>query len=274
MSEEEIRARFEREKAGLGTKPPTVDLQQVIITPRPSEDERLRAEEAAEIALSRARAGEDFVQLARELSEDEATRQNGGSLGWVSGGELLPEFEETLFFMRPGQVSDIVETSVGFHIIKLERIRGSERLARHILIRPEVTEEDAEAARQLAERVAAALRDGGDIDSLISLHGDPGESSTLTNYNREQLPANYREAIERAGVGEVVGPVQLSGGSPGNAKWAVAIVSDLRPAGRWTLDDVREYYRREIEGEKTVERIIDNLREITYIETRLERFIS
>ncbi len=73
----------------------------------------------------------------------------------------------------------------------------------------------------------------------------------------------------------MVGPVQLSeSGSPGAAKWAVAVASELSPAGEWALDDVREYYRREIEGEKMVERIIDNLREITYIETRLERFIS
>jgi peptidyl-prolyl cis-trans isomerase SurA len=210
--------------------------------------------------------------IAREFSDDLATREGGGDLGWIRQGQLLPEFEETLFRMRPGQVSNIVQTGVGLHIIKLERVRGAERLTRHILIRLEVTEADSEATRLLAEEVASALRGGADIDSLINVHGDPEEQSTLTSYPQDRLPPNYQSALVVASPGDVIGPFLLASTTGGSGKWVVALISGLRPAGEWTLDDVRETYRQQIQRDKTLLKIINDLREATYIDTRLERF--
>jgi peptidyl-prolyl cis-trans isomerase SurA len=272
VSEAEIREVFEQQRASMGTRPATVSLKQVLIAPQASEEAKLAAQERAEQVLSRLRAGEDFAQVAREVSDDLATRESGGDLGWVRQGQLLPEFEDVLFRMRPGQVSNIVETSVGYHIIKLERVRGSERQARHILIRLQVTEQDAEAAREVAEQVAAALHEGADIDSLIDAHGDPSERSTLTDYPQNQLPQAYQNAIAGAAAGDVVGPFLLVSEMGGSGKWVVAQISELRPAGEWTLDDARDLLRQQIEQNKTVVKIIDDLRAATYIETRLDRF--
>jgi peptidyl-prolyl cis-trans isomerase SurA len=272
VSEAEIIQDFERRRAGLGTRPATVNLKQVIIAPEPSEEVELAAREKAEQALSRLRAGEDFALVARELSDDAASRENGGDLGWVRQGQLLPEFEEVLFWMRPGQVSNLVETSVGYHIIKLERVRGAERLARHILIRVAVTSEDTDATRALAEEVASALREDADIDSLISAHGDPSEQSSLTNYPQEQLPPVYQNAVAGAAVGDVVGPFFMASGAGSDGKWVVARISELRPTGEWTLDDVRETLRLQIQEGRTLDKIISDLREATYIEKRLDQF--
>lgn len=272
VSEAEIREAFEAQRATLGPRPATVDLKQVLIAPKASEVAEVAARERAEQALSRLRSGEDFALIAREFSDDLATREAGGDLGWIRQGQLLPEFEDVLFRMRPGQVSNIVQTSVGLHIIKLERVRGAERLTRHILIRLEVTETDSEATRLLADEVAAALRGGADIDSLIDAHGDPSEQSTLTSYPQEQLPPNYQNALVGAGPGDVIGPFLLASSTGGSGKWVVAQISGLRPAGDWTLDDVRETYRQRIQQDKTLQKIIAELREATYIETRLEQF--
>jgi parvulin-like peptidyl-prolyl isomerase len=272
VSEAEIRQAFEEQRAALGPRPATVDLKQVLITPQPSEEAVLEAQERAEQALSRLRAGEDFALVAREFSDDLATREGGGDLGWIRQGQLLPEFEQALFRMRPGQVSGSVETAIGYHIIKLERVRGAERLTSHILIRLEVTEADSEAARLLAEEVATALRSGADIDSLIAVHGDPSEESTLTSYQQDRLPANYQNALVGAAAGDVIGPFLLASATGGSGKWVVARISELRPPGEWTLDDVRETYRQRIQEEKTLQKIIDDLREATYIETRLDEF--
>ncbi|MGD2215965.1 MAG: peptidylprolyl isomerase [Gemmatimonadales bacterium] len=272
VSEVEIREAFERQRASLGPRPATVSLKQVLIAPRASEEAELAARERAEQAISRLRAGEDFAVVARELSDDAGTREDGGLLGWVRQGQLLPEFEEAVFWMRPGQVSNIVETSVGYHIIKLERVRGAERLARHILVRLEVTDADAEAARRLAEEVAVALRQGADIDSLIDEHGDPSEQSALTNYPQERLPSTYQSELAGASPGVVIGPFLLASTAGGHDKWVVALISEMRPVGEWTLDDVRESLRSQIEQERTLEKIINDLREATYIETRLSEF--
>jgi Parvulin-like peptidyl-prolyl isomerase len=96
----------------------------------------------AEDILKRARAGEDFASLARQFSTDPGTKDKGGDLGWFGRGKMVAEFEKAAFALQPGQISEIVETSFGLHIIKVEDRRTEEKdgkpqeevRARHILI--------------------------------------------------------------------------------------------------------------------------------------------
>lgn len=94
----------------------------------------------AEEILRRVRAGEDFSKLAGEFSEDPGSRTQGGDLGWFGRGMMVKPFEDAAFALKPGEVSGIVETQFGFHIIKLEERRGGqggapdEVHARHILL--------------------------------------------------------------------------------------------------------------------------------------------
>ena len=86
------------------------------------------------------RAGEDFAKLAGEFSEDPGSRAQGGDLGWFGRGMMVKPFEDAAFALKPGEVSGIVESQFGFHIIKLEERRGGqggapdEVHARHILL--------------------------------------------------------------------------------------------------------------------------------------------
>ena len=268
VSEEEVRERFEARKAMLGPKPATVSLKNIIITPGPSEDARLAAREKGQQALLQALSGADFALLAREYSDDEATRTQGGSLGWVRQSQLLTEFENKLFTMQVGEISDLVETSVGYHIIKLDRIRGAERQTRHILLRPEVTDADVDSARALATRVTRALRDGADPDSLATLYGDPQETSTLNQFPRDQLPTEYENALQGATEGDVIGPFNVPRSGVRGGKWAVVFVVALSPGGEWTYDDVSDNLRRQIEQERMLQQVVEDLHKKTYIEIR------
>jgi len=101
-----------------------------------TKDERAKAEEI----LRRVRAGEDFAKLADEFTEDPSGRGRGGDLGWFGRGVMVKPFEDAVFALKPGELSGIVETQFGFHIIKLEERRpaqggaAEEVHARHILI--------------------------------------------------------------------------------------------------------------------------------------------
>jgi len=88
-------------------------------------EEIKRAMTSALLVLAEAKSGKDFIELAKTYSEDPAARKDGGDLGIFRKGDMLPELEKTILAMKPGEVSELVVTPAGFHIIKLEeRIKG------------------------------------------------------------------------------------------------------------------------------------------------------
>jgi parvulin-like peptidyl-prolyl isomerase len=110
------------------------------LSEHPELDTSKKTRAEAEDVLKRARAGEDFAKLAKEFSSD-GSKEKGGDLGWFGPGDMVPEFEKAAYALKPGEISDIVQSQFGFHIIKLEERKTEtqdgkpvEKLhARHIL---------------------------------------------------------------------------------------------------------------------------------------------
>lgn len=97
----------------------------------------------AEDVVKRARGGEDFAALAKEFSEDPSNKDKGGDLGWFGRGQMVKTFEDAAFALKPGEVSDVVETPYGFHVIKVDERRTEKGAdgkpeeqvhARHVLV--------------------------------------------------------------------------------------------------------------------------------------------
>lgn len=97
------------------------------VSPQASEQDRKRITAVAEKVLQEAKSGADFAALAKKYSEDSSARE-GGDLGSLKKGDILPEFEETLVKMKPGDISGLIRTQAGVHILKLEEFRqGKQR---------------------------------------------------------------------------------------------------------------------------------------------------
>ena len=111
------------------------------LTSHPELDTDKKNRAKAEEVLKRARAGEDFGKLAQEFSTD-GSKDKGGDLGWFGHGDMVPEFEQAAYALKPGEISDVVQSKFGFHIIKLEERKNETKdgkteekvHARHILI--------------------------------------------------------------------------------------------------------------------------------------------
>jgi peptidyl-prolyl cis-trans isomerase SurA len=267
IDERDIREFFDTQRATLPPRPTTVSFRQVVVAPRPSEAARQEAIARAEEVLEELRTGADFQVLARRFSDDVGSREHGGDLGWFRAGRMVPEFERAAFALRPGQTSGLVETEFGFHIIRVERARGAERQARHILIRPEISDADLSVARARADSVATAVRDGTPIATLAARYNTPDEMVTVTRMPLDRLPPDYARVLAGANVNEVIGPVQVEDARA--PRFAVMRLTERTEAGDYTLDDLREQIQTNLQQQLMVEQLLRELREQVYVSIQM-----
>jgi peptidyl-prolyl cis-trans isomerase D len=148
----------------------------------------------AEKVLEKARASEDFAKLAKEYSEDVSTKSNGGDLGYFKKGQMVSAFETAAFSLPKGGISNLVKTSFGYHIIKVEDIKEAKTL--------NLQEAHDQIASMLATSKAKELADekilsfvdkmASDVD-LIQYAGQKGFSATTSDYFSEERPLQFLE---------------------------------------------------------------------------------
>ena len=270
VSEAEINEAFEKNKGTLQSAPATVTFRQVVVAPKASPAAKARAKAKADSLLVEIRKGGDFDLIAKRESMDEASKPQGGDLGWNRRGAMVPEFERVMFALPPGSVSNVVETAFGYHIIKVDRVQAGEVKARHILISPKIDSTDIAAARAEAQLVATQLRNGAAFDSIVAKHHDPAEEKgILQPFVRDSLPASYSTALVGKKAGDVTDPFELA--SPrGISKWAVVQLVTVNEAGQFDEADIKERIRSQLMAEKATRSMLDDLRKQTFVSIRLQ----
>ncbi|HUP89258.1 MAG TPA: peptidylprolyl isomerase [Longimicrobiales bacterium] len=271
ITDPDIRKYYAENKAMFGERPATITFAQLVIAPKASDSARAVARVKADEVLKKIREGGDFETLAKQYSEDPSSREKGGDLGWFRPGNMVREFDQVVFAMRPGDISSIVESSFGYHIIKLEKTKGAERQARHILIIPKTTASDAARMKIFADSMTEKIRGGANIDSLIKAIGDPNENAHIGPYPMDKLPAPYNTVLTGVTAGQIVGPIELPGTSEDAPKYAIVKISDVRAAGEFTLDDptFRTQIKEQLEQGALVDELITDLRKRTLIDIRI-----
>jgi peptidyl-prolyl cis-trans isomerase SurA len=270
VTEEEITAAFERSKSELQKRPATVTFRQIIVAPHASPAAKAKAKARADSLLLEIRKGGDFEQIAKRESMDPGTRQLGGDLGWNRRGSgLVPEFEQMMFALRPGEVSPVIETAFGYHIIRVDRVQAAEVKARHILIAPVIDSADVAAAKVEADSVAAQWRRGVAYDSLVAKHHDPTEEKgVLQPFPRDSLPASYIAALAGAKPGDITQPFQLAN-PRGQPKYGVLQVVTATDAGEYKESEIRDQIRAQLSEERSIRALLDDMRKQTYVSIRM-----
>ncbi len=269
-TEAQMQAFYEARKASLGKRPATISFKQIAIAPKADSASRARAYALADSIAVALREGADFATAARRFSQDPGSREQGGDLGWLRRGPpLAPEFEKAAFSpqLKPGVISNPVESPFGYHIIQVKRTQPSEIDVRHILIMPTITDADAQAARELADRVALEVRDGAPFDSLQRVYHDQAEEREANKVPVAQLPPAYQQGLASADSGTVA-PVFVLQAPNNRSKYVVAYVLDKSGEGEMSYADVREAIRNLLSTQLAEERYVQQLRRSAHVEVR------
>jgi peptidyl-prolyl cis-trans isomerase SurA len=270
VTDAEVSESFERNKARLPRKEPTVTFRQIVMATQPSAAAKAVARAKAESLLAEVKRGGDFESIAKRESMD-PSKDVGGDLGWARRGQMVPAFEWWLFTLQPGQTSPVVETPFGFHIIRVDRVQPGEVKSRHILIRPTIDSADIVRGRQLADSLAASWKRGVSFDSLAKQHHDYAskeETSLLTPFPRPQLPESYQQALRDVKAGDIiVFQIPVANSAPKNV---VLQLQSAAEGGEFTLSDMRERIRDQLRQENSIRRLLDSLRRQTYVSVRLD----
>ena len=181
---------------------------------------------------------------------------------------MVAEFDDAAFSMMDGQVSDIVETEFGYHIIKIERSRGGEKRGRHILVMPEMTEADIQTARDTASMVLEQVKNGEPMEILFARYSDEQAPDTIpVPFDQiDELPPGYG-VIATAVASEVIGPIEYQT-ARGDVRLAVVKVEEVREAGAYTFEDLRGQVAAQLQEQRQYARILEELRAKTHIEIR------
>jgi peptidyl-prolyl cis-trans isomerase SurA len=265
-TERELREYFDR-ATDKGQRPAAVAFRQLVVAPRPSAAAKEAARMLADSIAVALRAGGDFAVAARRFSQDPVSGAQGGDLGWFRRGQMVRAFDAVAFGLRPGVISDPVESPFGWHVIQVQRVQPTEVNARHILIMPAVTHAEADSARALAERLRALVAAGASMDSLQREYSDPEEERNFDLFPIDQLPPSYAP-VTQADSGQLTQVFRLDAADSLRSKWAFARLTQKRAAGPLRFEDVRDQLRTRVGQDLALKRYMAHLRRLAYVEIR------
>ena len=216
ITPEEVKLFFQEMKksSDIPVMPTTLEISQIIKIPEITLDEKSRIRKKLISFRDRIKNGEDFTVLATLYSDDTESAKNGGELGFVGRGALVPEFESAAFSLKGDQISEVIETQFGYHIIQLIERRGETVNVRHILLKPKVSSASLLEAKTQLEKVENLMKSEEiTFEEAARFHSDdvsknnggllinPQTGSSL--FTVEELPLNIRYSAERMNEGDV-----------------------------------------------------------------------
>lgn len=248
--------------------PTQVEVQLITIEPEIPEEEIDRVKARLREFTDRINSGEtSFATLARLYSQDPGSASNGGETGFRGKGYWVPEFTNVAFNLNdPKKVSKIVETEFGFHIIQLIEKRGDRVNVRHILLKPEVAENDLMAALSRLDSIADDIRNNkftfenavihisSDKDTRMNKGLMPNQNTGTSRFEMQELPQEIARAVNSMNVNEISKPFIMVNGK-GKEVCAIVKLKSRIKGHKATLTDDFQTLKDVVLDKKRAEKI-------------------
>lgn len=215
---------------------PGVKISHILIEIKAGSNADSLALNKIDSILTTIKSGEDFSELASLYSDDTNSALNGGELGFMKRGTLVPEFEEAAYSLSPGDISEIVRTEFGYHIIKLIERRGERINVKHILIMPKTGKYDEDKVVILLKDLRARIISGESFEDVAGEYSDDPEvalnNGNLGWYDLTSLSIpQFAEVLDTLKVGNISKPIKTDYG------YHIIKSIDIREGGKLTLED-------------------------------------
>ena len=267
--------------------PTQLELSQLVILPKLSSEKKKSIKEKLDGFRKRIYSGEDFKVLATLYSDDVVSANNGGELGFMSRGELLPEFERAAFKLKDNEISEVVETKFGFHLIQMIERRGEQINARHILIKPKFNSSSIKIASDKISLIKNEI-DSGLIsfdDAVVKYSEDNSKnnggliinpSTGSTDFTFDELDPSIKYIVQNMNIGDITSPSLTKSDDGSQAAYRLIRLNNLieEHNANVTNDfDVIKGYALSDKKQKYIDQwIVDNIND-TYIQIN-ENFSS
>ena len=206
--------------AEIPTMPTQVEVAQIVIKPEITDKQKDKIREKLNNFRDRVYKGEDFKMLAALYSDDPGSAIKGGELGFVNRGDLVPEFERAAFRLKEGEISKVVESQFGYHIVQLIKRRGEQINVRHILIKNKVTATALYAAKLKMDSIAKEINEEIiTFDQAVSKYSDDENKSNgglllnpntmSTSHTLEDMAPALRLVVEKLKETQVSSPAVI-----------------------------------------------------------------
>lgn len=214
-SRREVEEFFTKFKDSLGVIPEKVKLSHIFRNPQTSVALKQKYFDLAKAILDSIKAGSDFSDMAKKYSEDPGSAAAGGDLGYVKRGVFYPEFESAAFALEINELSEVVESPVGYHIIQLMDRRGESISTRHILIKIKADDEaDLDAIDFLTSLRDTILKGNAQFADFARKYSDDPETKdfggVLGTFYMEQLDKNLLDIVNKTREGDISYPKRIN----------------------------------------------------------------
>ena len=272
----EVEEFFNSFKDSIGVIPEKLTIYHIFKNPKANSQVKKKARELAEALLDSLKAGADFATLAKKYSDDPGSASQGGDLGFVKRGMFYPEFEAAAFSLNVNEISGVVESPVGFHIIQLLERRGESIHTRHILIKIEPDENaDLEAIQFLTDLRDSVVNGDATFQDLAKRYSDDKETApfggSLGTFYLNQLDKNLLDIVSKLKEGEISFPKRLEY-APGTYGYHIVYLEKRIPQHPASLEEDYAQLKQlasEYKKQKKYEEWMKDLKKKIYWEIRL-----